>query len=251
MRQTIIAGNWKMVGDFNKITQVLAQVKQDLTPSNDKAILVFPPSPYFSLCADYIKQHGAFFAWGAQNISQHEKGAFTGEVSASMVKDFGGTHVLVGHSERRSLYGETDELVAQKFERAQQSGLIPVLCVGESQAQREASETMTVVIAQIQAVIDLCGIECFSRAVLAYEPVWAIGTGLTATPQQAQEVHQEIRHYLAAQSIEIADALSILYGGSMKPDNASGLLGMADIDGGLIGGASTVPDQFVAIGNAV
>ena len=190
---------------------------------------------------------GSSLAWGAQNVSEQAKGAFTGEVSASMLLDFGCKYVIVGHSERRSLYGESDELVASKYLAAQSAGLIPILCVGESLEERESGVTEAVVARQLDAVINAAGVASLAKAVVAYEPVWAIGTGKTASPEQAQAVHAFIRGKIAALDAAVADGLVIQYGGSVKAANAAELMVQPDIDGGLIGGASLVADEFVAI----
>jgi triosephosphate isomerase len=184
---------------------------------------------------------------GAQNVSEHGQGAVTGETAADMLSDVGCSHVIVGHSERRALFAETNEAVAQKFAAAQGAGLVPVLCVGETLAEREAGNTELVVGQQLAAVIDNCGVEALHRAVIAYEPVWAIGTGQVATPEQAQGVHRFVRGEIAARDQAVAAGVQILYGGSMKGENASGLLCMPDIDGGLIGGASLKAADFLAI----
>jgi triosephosphate isomerase len=184
---------------------------------------------------------------GGQNLSDQEDGAFTGEVSAPMLAEVGCGHVIVGHSERRALYGETDAVIADKFSRAQAAGLVPILCVGETLEEREAGNTEAVVCGQLQAVVDAVGIAAFGSAVVAYEPVWAIGTGRTASPEQAQEVHASLRASLAKNDPDIAESLCLLYGGSVKADNAALLFAQSDIDGGLIGGASLTADSFIAI----
>jgi triosephosphate isomerase len=186
-------------------------------------------------------------AWGGQNLSVHKSGAYTGEVSGPMLKDYGCAYVIVGHSERRSYYGEDDACVADKFAAAQGHGLVPILCVGETLAEREANRTEQVVARQLDAVLAKVGVAAFKQAVVAYEPVWAIGTGKTATPEQAQAVHRFIRAKFVALDQAVADALRILYGGSMKGSNAKELIGQADIDGGLIGGASLAAEEFLAI----
>ena len=208
-------------------------------------VAVCVPYPYLAQARAVLE--GSAVAWGAQDVSEHAQGAFTGEVSGAMLADFGCRVVLVGHSERRSFYGDTDALVAAKFAAAQKAGLIPVLCVGESLAEREAGVTGDVVTRQIDAVLEKNGIEAFARAVVAYEPVWAIGTGRTASPEQAQEVHALIRARFARGNAEVAAGLRILYGGSVKANNATELFGQPDIDGGLIGGASLVAADFLAI----
>ena len=212
------------------------------------SLLVCPPFPYVAAVAEATA--GTPVSVGAQNVSEHEKGAFTGEVAPSMLKDLGCEYVIVGHSERRALYGETSQQVAAKFVAAQAAGLMPILCVGETLEEREAGTTEAVVDEQLDAVLDAAGVDAFGAAVIAYEPVWAIGTGMTATPEQAQEVHRHIRGRLEAQDEAIAANVQILYGGSMKGENAPGLLGQADIDGGLIGGASLKAADFLAIARA-
>lgn len=206
---------------------------------------VFAPFPYLGQLQELLV--GSPLAWGAQTLSEFAEGAYTGEVSAGMLNDFGCSHVLVGHSERRNLFGEGDAVVAAKFAAAQAAGLIPVLCIGETLAEREAGATFEVVARQLSAVIDRVGIAAMGAAVLAYEPVWAIGTGVTASPAQAQEVHAAIRAQLAGADVAVAEGVCILYGGSVKPGNAKELFAQADIDGGLIGGAALVADDFLAI----
>jgi triosephosphate isomerase len=203
------------------------------------------PFPYLAQAQAALS--GSSIAWGAQNVSEQPKGAFTGEVSASMLLDFGCKYVIVGHSERRSLYGESDELVAKKYMAAQAAGLTPILCVGESLEERESGVTEAVVARQLDAVIQAAGVASLGKAVVAYEPVWAIGTGKTASPEQAQAVHAFIRGKIATLDAGIADKLVIQYGGSVKAANASELMAQPDIDGGLIGGASLVADEFIAI----
>lgn len=208
-------------------------------------IAVCAPYPYLGQLQAALS--GSAVAWGAQSVSEYEAGAYTGEVSASMLLEFGCRYVLVGHSERRSLFGETDGVVAAKFEAAQRAGLIPVLCVGETLAEREAGATGEVVSRQLAAVLERVGAVALKNAVLAYEPVWAIGTGVTASPAQAQEVHAAIRQQVAGLDAEVASGLRILYGGSVKPQNAEELFAQPDIDGGLIGGAALVASDFLAI----
>lgn len=208
-------------------------------------VVVCAPYPYLAQLQASLS--GSLVAWGAQSVSEYAEGAYTGEVSASMLGDFGCRYVLVGHSERRSLFGESDAAVAAKFAAAQNAGLLPVLCVGETLAEREAGNTFAVVSRQLAAVVDRVGIQAMSSALLAYEPVWAIGTGVTASPAQAQEVHAAIRAQLARLDAGVAGGMRILYGGSVKPGNAEELFAQVDIDGGLIGGAALVADDFLAI----
>jgi len=248
MRQVLIAGNWKMNGSRSSIRELLDGVKAGAGDVKSAELAVCAPFPYL---ADVQEQlNGSGISWGAQNLSTEEKGAFTGETSAAMLLDFSCKYVIVGHSERRSLYGEDDALVAQKFAVARKAGLKPILCVGETLEERESDVTEDVVARQLDAVIALEGAGALADGVIAYEPVWAIGTGKTATPDQAQAVHAFIRAKIADADAAVADKVQILYGGSMNPGNAAELLAMADIDGGLIGGASLKADDFLAIGKA-
>lgn len=244
MRKKLVAGNWKMHGSLQKNAALLEQVKAGVSGLACE-VAVFPPYPY--LAQAHALLSGSPVAWGAQSVSEHPAGAYTAEVSAAMLQDFGCRYVLVGHSERRALFGETDGVVAAKFAAAQKAGLVPVLCVGETLAEREAGLTAAVVSRQLAAVLDAQGVAALASAVVAYEPVWAIGTGVTATPQQAQEVHAAIRSQVAALDASVANGLRILYGGSVKPQSAAELFGQADVDGGLIGGAALVADDFLAI----
>lgn len=248
MRQKLVAGNWKMNGGLQSNQKLLQDVVAGAAGLNGVTVAVCVPFPYLAQAQSVLT--GTSVVWGAQNLSEQAQGAFTGEVSASMLQDFACRYVLVGHSERRSIYGETDALVAEKFAVALAAGLRPVLCVGETLDQREAGQTVEVVSAQIDAVLKRVGVAAFANAVIAYEPVWAIGTGRTATSEQAQEVHAAIRAQIAQADAAVAGGLQILYGGSMKPSNAAELLGMPDIDGGLIGGASLVAADFLAICSA-
>jgi len=243
-RKPLIAGNWKMNGTAAMADALVDAIASSL-PGDAPEVLVMPPFPYLQRVRERVTAAG--MRLGAQDVSAHDSGAFTGEVSASMLADVGAGYVLVGHSERRELHGERNELVAAKFDAARQAGLKPVLCVGETRAQREAGETESVVAAQVEAVISHCGTAALGQAVIAYEPVWAIGTGLVATPDQAQGVHAFIRALLDGHDATIARCIRILYGGSMKPQNAADLLGCEDIDGGLIGGASLKADDFLGI----
>jgi triosephosphate isomerase len=245
MRSRLVAGNWKMNGSLAANRRLLDALKSGLQTSADVQYTVCVPFPYLAQAEAALA--GTCMAWGAQNLSEQAQGAFTGEVSGSMLRDFGCRHVLVGHSERRALYGETDKQVAAKFQAAQAAGLIPILCLGESLQERESGVTEIVVGRQLAAVLDSSGVGALANAVIAYEPVWAIGTGRTATPQQAQAVHAFIRGVVARLDAKLAAGLSILYGGSVKAANAKELFGMSDIDGGLIGGAALVAEEFVAI----
>ncbi|MHB1186559.1 triose-phosphate isomerase [Thiobacillus sp.] len=242
MRKKLVAGNWKMHGSLAENAALLEALKPALAGIE---AVVCVPFPYLAQVQSALA--GSSIAWGAQNVSEQAKGAFTGEVSASMLLDFGCKYVIVGHSERRSLYGESDELVASKYMAAQAAGLIPILCVGELLAERESGMTEAVVARQLDAVIKAAGVASLAKAVVAYEPVWAIGTGKTASPEQAQAVHAFIRGKIAERDAAVANGLSIQYGGSVKAVNAAELIAQPDIDGGLIGGASLVADEFIAI----
>ena len=242
MRKKLVAGNWKMNGSLAENAALLAALRSALEGIE---AVVCVPFPYLAQVQSELS--GSSIAWGAQNLSEQAKGAFTGEVSASMLLDFGCRYVIVGHSERRSLYGESDALVAKKYQAAQAAGLTPILCVGESLEERESGVTETVVARQLDAVIDMAGVASLDKAVIAYEPVWAIGTGKTASPEQAQAVHAFIRGKIAALDSGVAERLVIQYGGSVKASNAAELMVQPDIDGGLIGGASLIAGEFVAI----
>ncbi len=244
MRRKFVAGNWKMHGSLKSNADLLRDVRAGVA-ALDIDVAVCVPYPYLAQTRELLT--GSNVAWGAQDVSEHAQGAYTGEVSAAMLLDFGCKYVIVGHSERRSYYGESDAIVAAKSEAALKAGLTPIVCVGETLDERERNITAEVVIRQMDAVIHRCGITALAGMVIAYEPVWAIGTGRTATPGQAQEVHALIRQRVAREDAVVADGLRILYGGSMKPANARELMQQPDIDGGLIGGASLVAADFVAI----
>jgi len=245
MRRKLVAGNWKMHGALAQNAELLDAVRNGMAsmPSVDCAVCV--PFPYLSQAQQ--KLSGSNVKWGAQDVHQLDKGAYTGEVSAAMLRDFGCSYVIVGHSERRAFYAESSHLVAEKFLAAQQAGLTPILCMGETLEQREGDVTEAIVAEQLDALIQLGGVQVLRNAVLAYEPVWAIGTGKTATSAQAQAVHAFIRQRVASHDGQIASGLCILYGGSVKANNAAELFAMPDIDGGLIGGAALVADEFLAI----
>lgn len=249
MRQTLVAGNWKMNGSREENRHLLDGIKAGLSEGVSAEVVVCPPAIYIPQAARRLNDSG--ITWGGQDLSLHESGAYTGEISAAMLWDYQCRYVIIGHSERRSLHGETDAQVAKKFLVARKTGLTPILCIGELLEEREAGETEAVVARQLDAVIDAAGIQAIASSVIAYEPVWAIGTGKTASPQQAQDVHAFIRQRVAAQNADVAEKVQILYGGSVKPDNAAELFAMADIDGGLIGGASLDAEGFLAICRAV
>lgn len=249
MRRKLVAGNWKMHGSLVTNNQLLDEIIKGLQGSHDADYAVCVPYPYLPSVKSSLQNSN--IAWGAQNVSQYEKGAYTGEISASMLNDFECRYVIVGHSERRALYGESSFIVAEKFLAAQKSGIIPILCVGETLEQRESGVTERIIEEQLTTVINLSGVESLQKAVIAYEPVWAIGTGKTATPQQAQDVHTFIRSVISKLNSNTAKELVILYGGSVKANNAAELFLMPDIDGGLIGGASLIASDFVAICQAI
>ncbi len=248
MRSKLVAGNWKMHGGLVQNQDLLKKIIAGTVGLREVDVAVCVPYPYLSQAQLLLQDTHVY--WGAQNVSQHAQGAYTGEVSATMLVDFRCRYVIVGHSERRASYGEDSAAVALKFKAAQAAGLTPILCVGETLAQRESAVTEQVVAEQLDAVIASEGINALAKSVIAYEPVWAIGTGKTATPAQAQDMHAFIRDRIAAHDIEVATGLKILYGGSVKANNAEELFGMPDIDGGLIGGASLIADEFITLGRA-
>jgi triosephosphate isomerase len=245
MRQPLIAGNWKMNGSKSETAELLTGIKAGIGDITKSAVAVCPPFPYLFLAEEMLKDTAV--GYGAQDCSREEGGAFTGQVSASMLKDFGCTYVIVGHSERRIFNGETDAIIARKFALAYATGLTPILCVGETLEEREQGKTEEVVARHLDGVLESAGANTLAQGVIAYEPVWAIGTGVTATPEQAQEVHQFLRERIAKESAEVAAKIRILYGGSMKPGNAHELMAKEDIDGGLIGGASLKASDFLEI----
>ena len=244
MRRNIVAGNWKLHGSRAFAADLVAAIAADM-PASGVDVVVLPPLPYLSELIDGFDARGLLF--GAQDVSANEKGAYTGEVSAAMLVDIGARYGLVGHSERRQHHAESDALIAHKFLAAKHAGLVPILCVGESLHEREAGQTEYRIETQLAAIFEHAGDQAFAGAVVAYEPVWAIGTGKTATPAQAQAAHAFIRGEIAARDATIGGSLSILYGGSCKPDNAAELFAQPDVDGGLIGGASLVASDFLAI----
>lgn len=245
MRRPMVAGNWKMHGTRTSVAELIDGLRRLDLPS-DVDVAVFPSCLHINQVIDSLK--GQSISIGAQNSAvESMQGALTGEVAPSQLVDAGCSLVLVGHSERRQIMGEQDDMLIRKFAAAQACGLIPVLCIGETLEQREAGKTLEVVGRQLDSIIEELGVGVFAKAVIAYEPVWAIGTGLTASPQQAQDVHAAIRAQLAEKNSEVAQGVRLLYGGSVKAANAVELFGMPDIDGGLIGGASLNADEFGAI----
>jgi len=249
MRRILLAGNWKMNGSKAMVETLLGGLLKASASGSPVDMAVFPPFPYLAQVSNMLA--GSAIAWGGQNLNPAPKGAHTGEVAASMLLEFGCRYVLVGHSERRSLYGENDHDVALRFQAALASGLEPVLCLGETLEERESDATETVVGRQLDAVLQLSGVSALEKAVIAYEPVWAIGTGKTASPEQAQAVHAFIRHKIGLQDDTIAGHVRILYGGSVNGSNAADLFAREDIDGGLVGGASLKAEDFLSIRNAV
>ena len=246
MRQILVAGNWKMNGTNQSISDLLEGIKHGAHTVSKADIVVCPPFVYLASVAKILSNTS--IKVGSQNVSNQQAGAYTGETNTDMLLDIGCQYAIVGHSERRALYNESDEIVAQKFAKARAAGLTPILCVGETLEEREKNITEEVVARQIDAVIkEEGGVSALADAVIAYEPVWAIGTGKTASPQQAQDVHSFIREKIANLDKSIAEKIQILYGGSMKPGNAKELIAMPDIDGGLIGGASLVATDFLDI----
>ena len=247
-RTPLVAANWKMNGNLADIKVLLDGVLAGIRKECAAEIAICPPFVYLAELA--LALQNSDIRLGAQTVSEHEAGAYTGEVSVSMLQDFGCQYVIVGHSERRHIYGESDKQVAAKFLAAVEGDLQPILCVGERLEERETGNTEEVIARQLDAVIALADIEAFQSAVIAYEPVWAIGTGKNASPEQAEEVHEFIRLRLARHDDAVAASIRILYGGSVKADNAASLFSMANVDGGLIGGASLKADEFTSICHA-
>ncbi len=245
MRKAIVAGNWKMNGNSESINELMGALVDNLQGLDAVETLVCPPAVYLAQVKSLIGDSAVKL--GAQNVSQFESGAYTGENAPGMLADLGCQYVILGHSERRAIFAEQDADIAAKFAAAIEAGLAPILCVGETLEERESGNTMGVVGGQLKAVLDACGVESFAKAVIAYEPVWAIGTGKTATPEQAQEVHQAVRAIVAEYSAEVGAGVRILYGGSVNAANAAELFANADVDGGLVGGASLKANDFIAI----
>jgi triosephosphate isomerase len=248
MRRKLVAGNWKMHGSRAMVKELLQSLLSNVEVNEAVEMAVFPPFPYLPKVQNMLQDSA--ITWGAQTLNPAPKGAFTGEVSAAMLLDFGCRYVLVGHSERRTIFGESDEAVADRFLAAVEAGLEPVLCVGESLEERERGETRAVIARQLEIVLEKAEIDSFASATIAYEPVWAIGTGKTASPDQAQEIHAFIRDKLSEHDDIISGQIRILYGGSVNPSNAADLFARKDIDGGLIGGASLKAEDFLAIYSA-
>lgn len=244
-RRPLVVGNWKMNGTRARAQALATAIAAGLPADAKAAVGVCPAAIFIPEVSASLA--GSAILLGAQNIADQDEGAFTGEISGPMLREFGCSLAIVGHSERRLIYGESSELVAARYAKAIAQGITPILCVGETLEERESGNTFAVVDAQLKAVFDLCGVKSLQKAVIAYEPVWAIGTGRTATTEQAQEVHAYIRSQVAALDAEVAEGLQILYGGSVKADNAAALFSMPDVDGGLIGGASLDAKSFLSI----
>ena len=245
MRARLVAGNWKMHGRRGANRALLDAIVKGMSGISGVECAVCVPFPYLAEAAVQLARTPV--ACGAQNVSEHAEGAYTGEVSAAMLAEFDCRYVIVGHSERRQLFGESDAQVAAKFTAAQAAGMAPILCVGETLEERDSGNTEATVARQLDAVLDKVGAAALSKSVLAYEPVWAIGTGRNATPEQAQAVHGFLRERVAGRDKGVAEELRVLYGGSVKPANAAAIVAMPDVDGGLIGGASLVAEDFLAI----
>ena len=244
MKTPLLAGNWKMNGSLKSVASLLGDLK-NAKLSRAVEVAVFPPFPYLQQTSDLLA--GTDLAWGAQNLSVEDKGAFTGEVSASMLNDFKCRFVIVGHSERRFWYGENDALVARKCQKALEYGLTPILCVGETEEEKHKGLTQCVIERQLFAVLVVIGVEAFAKVVLAYEPVWAIGTGLSASCEEAESVHAFLKYKISQKSATISQKLRVLYGGSLKVSNAAALFAMPNIDGGLVGGASLDSQEFLQL----
>jgi len=249
VRNRFVIGNWKLNGSLAANAVLLNALKTQVISGPRRYCGVCIPAPYLAQAVALLT--GSAVGWGSQDVSRFETGAYTGDVSAGMVAEFGSRYAIIGHSERRAVFGDTDAMVAEKFGQVKRAGLTPILCVGESLAEREANQTEAVVSRQLQAVTDAHGNESLGGAILAYEPVWAIGTGKTASPVQAEEVHAFLRGLVRKQVSRVADELPILYGGSVKKANAAELFAMPNVDGGLIGGASLIADEFLGIWNAL
>ena len=248
MRSKAVVGNWKLNGSLAANAVLLKALLREIPRQSPVACAVCVPSPYLAQARELLE--GSGIGWGAQDVSRFDKGAYTGEISGAMVAEFGARYAIVGHSERRSVFGESDSVVAQKYAAARRAKLTPIFCVGETLQEREGGQTQAVLARQVDALLGACGVAELDGGIVAYEPVWAIGTGRTATSAQAQEAHAFLRERIGAQGRDVAAKLPILYGGSVKAANAAELFAMPDVDGGLVGGASLVAEEFVAIWRA-
>lgn len=245
MRSKAVVGNWKLHGSLVSNEQLLGALLREIPRNGPAACAVCVPAPYLAQAKSLLQ--GSGIGWGAQDVSRFDKGAYTGEVSGAMLAEFGCRYAIVGHSERRTIFGDTDDVVVAKYAAARRARLTPIFCVGETLEERERGETQSVLARQVDALLAACGVKELDGGVVAYEPVWAIGTGKTATSAQAEEAHAFIRARIAAQDGAVAQRLPILYGGSVKAANAAELFAMPNVDGGLVGGASLVSEEFVAI----
>ncbi|MFC1502902.1 triose-phosphate isomerase [Pseudomonadota bacterium] len=250
MRHPVVMGNWKLNGSKEMVSNLLKGLNAELEGVTGVDVAVAPPALYVDLAERVIAEGGNKIILGAQNTDLNNSGAFTGDMSPAMLKDFGASHIIIGHSERREYHAESDEFVAKKFAFLKENGLTPVLCIGESEAQNEAGETVAVCARQLDAVIKTQGVEALEGAIIAYEPIWAIGTGKAATAEDAQRIHAQIRAHIAEQSEEVAKNVVIQYGGSVKPENAAAYFAQPDIDGALVGGAALDAKGFAAIAKA-
>ncbi|PSW19267.1 triose-phosphate isomerase [Photobacterium sanctipauli] len=250
MRHPVVMGNWKLNGSKEMVSNLLKGLDAELKGLEGVDVAVAPPAMYLDLAEQLINKAESKIILGAQNVDVNASGAFTGDISPEMLKDFGASHIIIGHSERREYHNESDEFVAKKFAFLKEHGLTPVLCIGESEAQNEAGETVAVCARQIDAVINTQGVEALNGAIIAYEPIWAIGTGKAATAEDAQRIHAAIRAHIADKSEEVAKNVVIQYGGSVKPDNAAAYFAQPDIDGALVGGAALDAASFAAIAKA-
>lgn len=247
MRRSLVMGNWKLNGSKAMVSDLIKSLDTALAGVEGVDAAIAPPMMYLDLAEQLVTKASSKIILGAQNVDTSVSGAFTGDVSPEMLKDFGVSHVIIGHSERREYHAESDAFIAKKFGLLKEHGLTPVLCIGETDAQNEAGETVAVCARQLDAVIDTLGVEAFNGAVIAYEPIWAIGTGKAATAEDAQRIHAAIRAHIAQKSEEVAQKVIIQYGGSVKPENAEGYFSQPDIDGALVGGASLDAQSFAAI----
>jgi triosephosphate isomerase (TIM) len=251
MRRKLVVGNWKLNGSLQANAALMSALAGRITRHSGVSCAVCVPSIYLAQVAAHAQASGGSIEVGGQDASRHALGAFTGEVAAAMLAECGARYCIAGHSERRALFGDSDAVVAEKFGRIKAAGIMPILCVGETLAEREAGTTDEVVLRQLRAVMAAQGAQAVAEAVVAYEPVWAIGTGRTATQEQAQAVHAVIRNCLVGEAGELAQSTPILYGGSVKASNAAGLFAMPDVDGGLVGGASLIAEEFAGIWDAM
>ncbi|MBL4829844.1 MAG: triose-phosphate isomerase [Aliivibrio sp.] len=250
MRHPVVMGNWKLNGSKEMVINLLTSLNAELEGVNGVDVAVAPPALFVDLAERTLTEMGSPIILGAQNSDLNNSGAFTGDMSPAMLKELGASHIIIGHSERREYHAESDEFVAKKFAFLKENGLTPVLCIGESEAQNEAGETMAVCARQLDAVIKTQGVDALNGAIIAYEPIWAIGTGKAATAEDAQRIHAQIRAHIAESSADVAKNIVIQYGGSVKPENAAAYFAQPDIDGALVGGAALDAKSFAAIAKA-